>query len=198
MTTYFGPARPLRRTSGPPRCRNRRADGGAFRGRNQEDRLQASEQIACLDAAYSHASASAACVTFRAWGAETPVQTLALRQGAAAAYEPGFSTRGSCRFCSPSSRNWRVRPLSLSSMVTSGSMAIISQGSAPGCMRRWLNGSRSLAWPRPALLTHCHGAFPSREAPVGDLCLFPLSASARKRRRGVCRPCTVRIASRPC
>lgn len=45
--------------------------------------------IACLDAAYSETSASAACLLFTAWDAATPAQVLTWRQGVAAAYEPG-------------------------------------------------------------------------------------------------------------
>ena len=49
--------------------------------------LQPSGPIACLDAAYSDVSASAACVLFSAWSAGTPLRTLTSRQGAPAAYE---------------------------------------------------------------------------------------------------------------
>jgi deoxyribonuclease V len=45
--------------------------------------------LACLDAAYADAAASAACALFPAWDAATPAQVLTWRQGAAAAYEPG-------------------------------------------------------------------------------------------------------------
>jgi deoxyribonuclease V len=45
--------------------------------------------IACLDAAYSETSASAACVVFSAWDSARPERTLTWRQGAAEAYEPG-------------------------------------------------------------------------------------------------------------
>jgi deoxyribonuclease V len=45
--------------------------------------------IACLDAAYSNSSASAACALFSAWDAAIPTQVLAWRQGVAADYEPG-------------------------------------------------------------------------------------------------------------
>ncbi len=51
--------------------------------------MAVSDSIACLDAAYSDTSASAACVLFPAWEAATPVDVLTWRQGAAAAYEPG-------------------------------------------------------------------------------------------------------------
>jgi len=51
--------------------------------------LQPSSPIACLDAAYSHASASAACVLFSTWSAGTPLRMLTSRQGAPVAYEPG-------------------------------------------------------------------------------------------------------------
>jgi deoxyribonuclease V len=46
------------------------------------------EQIACLDAAYSQTSASAACALFPAWDAAAG-RVLTWRAGAAAAYEPG-------------------------------------------------------------------------------------------------------------
>jgi len=45
--------------------------------------------IACLDAAYADAAASAACALFPAWEAATPARVLTWCQGAAAAYEPG-------------------------------------------------------------------------------------------------------------
>jgi deoxyribonuclease V len=51
--------------------------------------VQPSSPIACVDAAYSHASASAACVLFSTWRDDTPQRTLTSRQGAPAAYEPG-------------------------------------------------------------------------------------------------------------
>jgi len=51
--------------------------------------LQPSGPIACLDAAYSDVSASAACVLFSTWSAGTPLRTLTSRQGAPTAYEPG-------------------------------------------------------------------------------------------------------------
>jgi deoxyribonuclease V len=46
------------------------------------------EEIACLDAAYSQTSASAACALFPGWEAAT-ARVLTWREGAAAAYEPG-------------------------------------------------------------------------------------------------------------
>lgn len=45
--------------------------------------------LACLDAAYAEASASAACALFPTWEAAAPAEVLTWRQGAAAAYEPG-------------------------------------------------------------------------------------------------------------
>jgi deoxyribonuclease V len=45
--------------------------------------------IACLDAAYAEAAASAACALFPAWEAAVPAQVLTWRQGTAAAYEAG-------------------------------------------------------------------------------------------------------------
>src|SRR5262249_10560204 len=55
----------------------------------EEVHLQPSGPIACLDAAYSDASASAACILFSTWRAGTPLCTLTSRRGAPAAYEPG-------------------------------------------------------------------------------------------------------------
>jgi deoxyribonuclease V len=46
--------------------------------------------IACLDAAYSNTSASAACALFPAWDAAIPAQVLTWCQGVAATYEPGL------------------------------------------------------------------------------------------------------------
>ena len=51
--------------------------------------VQRSGPIACFDAAYSHASAGAACVLFSAWSDGAAQRTLIARQGAPAAYEPG-------------------------------------------------------------------------------------------------------------
>jgi deoxyribonuclease V len=51
--------------------------------------VQRSGPIACFDAAYSRASAGAACVLFSAWSDGAPQRTLTARQGGAAAYEPG-------------------------------------------------------------------------------------------------------------
>ncbi|HWE16439.1 MAG TPA: endonuclease V [Hyphomicrobiaceae bacterium] len=48
-----------------------------------------SEPFACLDAAYSETSASAACVLFAGWDASVPLRVLTTRRGAAPAYEPG-------------------------------------------------------------------------------------------------------------
>lgn len=45
--------------------------------------------IACLDAAYSATSASAACALFSHWEAPAATRILTWRQEAAAAYEPG-------------------------------------------------------------------------------------------------------------
>jgi deoxyribonuclease V len=50
---------------------------------------QVATLFACLDAAYSQTSAGAACVLFPSWEAATAADVLTLRQGAAAAYEPG-------------------------------------------------------------------------------------------------------------
>ena len=45
--------------------------------------------IACLDAAYGEASASAACAIAAGWDAPTPLHEATIRRGEAAAYEPG-------------------------------------------------------------------------------------------------------------
>src|SRR5262249_12537358 len=51
--------------------------------------VRRSGPMACLDAAYAHASASAACVLFSRWGDATPLRTLTARRGAPATYKPG-------------------------------------------------------------------------------------------------------------
>jgi len=47
------------------------------------------ELIACLDAAYSDASASGACALFPTWDAPQPLQILTCRQGVGRTYESG-------------------------------------------------------------------------------------------------------------
>jgi deoxyribonuclease V len=101
--------------------------------------------IACLDAAYSQTSASAACVLFATWNAATPAQVLTWRQGAAAAYEPGAFYK-------------RELPLLLAVLgqVRHRLATVIIDGYV------WLDGER-----RPGLGAMLHEALPERTPVVG-------------------------------
>ena len=101
--------------------------------------------IACLDAAYSQTSASAACALVPAWDAAAPTQVLTWRQGAAAAYEPGAFYK-------------RELPLLLAVLgqVRDALGAVVIDGYV------WLDGAR-----RPGLGVMLHEALPERTPVVG-------------------------------
>jgi deoxyribonuclease V len=103
------------------------------------------EAIACLDAAYSPTSASAACALAPAWDAATPAQVLTWRQAAAAAYEPGSFYK-------------RELPLLLAVLgqVKGALSAVVIDGYV------WLDGER-----RPGLGAILHEALPERIPVVG-------------------------------
>jgi len=101
--------------------------------------------IACLDAAYSPTSASAACALALAWDAATPAQVLTWRQGAAAGYEPGSFYK-------------RELPLLLAVLgqVKGALRAVVIDGYV------WLDGQR-----RPGLGAILHEALPEPIPVVG-------------------------------
>ena len=101
--------------------------------------------IACLDAAYSPTSASAACALVPEWDAATPAHVLTWRQGAAAAYEPGSFYK-------------RELPLLLAVLgqVRDSLGAVVIDGYV------WLDGER-----RPGLGAMLHEALPNRTPVVG-------------------------------
>ena len=159
--------------------------------------MQPSGPIACLDAAYSHASASAACVLFSTWSAGTPLRMLTSRQGAPVAYEPGSFYKRELPLLLAVLRKVERLPaiiivdgyVWLDAHHRPGLGAILHEVLAKRC--------RSSGWPRPCLVTPCRGVFRSFVASVGDNCLLPPLASMLKKPQRACRRCMAHIASPP-